>query len=407
MPILNQPFENKNLGNIIIDKLNSSKKGRFIFFSAFAKTSGVLRIKDALIEFKKNGGFVQAFVGVDLEGTSYEALLNLFELCDELYIVHSELFSVTYHSKIYFIESKKEKWFAIGSNNMTGGGLWTNYESCYMNTLPAESSTEDLSSIINMAETFADPLFPCSKKIRSIDDVVELLEEKYIAREIKQHIDKIRTERKLAQRSKKLFGAKSHFIPKLGKVKNISAQPKGVVQNHKSLTSVPSFENECFWFEMRKSTGGSRNILDLSKSGKIQKGSVNGTSYSIPNEDEKMQGGVKFFGLDPDNTSKEKDIVINYEGTDFYCSTIKFAPDNGSWRIQLKGKAKGDSDVQDLSRYGNQGEFVNKILFFEKISDDYYVLSLMEDSELDAIKAESKVWALNGNGKNSKAFGMI
>ena len=164
------------------------------------------------------------------------------------------------------------------------------------------------------------------------------------------------------------------------------------------------FTNEQFWFEMRKSTGGSRNILDLSKLGKIESGSVVGTPYEY-SDPKRMYGGIKFFDIDPEDTSRKKDITINYSGKDYYPSTIIFAPNNGSWRIQLTGVPNDNSD--ELSKYGNRGEFINKILVFEKISTDYYVLSLLEENELDRIKALSRVWARNGNGASSKAFGML
>ena len=56
--------------------------------SAFAKNSGVLRLKDDLQAFRDRGGVIEAFVGLDAHGTSYEAVLNLFSLVDALYIVH-------------------------------------------------------------------------------------------------------------------------------------------------------------------------------------------------------------------------------------------------------------------------------------------------------------------------------
>lgn len=128
MPIINQPFQGQ-LGDILISKLTENYKSITIF-SAFAKNSGVLRLKDPLVSFKKSGGYVKTFIGIDLDGTSYEALLNLYALCDELYVIHSENFSVTYHSKIYLLENDDKAWCAVGSNNLTGGGLWTNFESC-------------------------------------------------------------------------------------------------------------------------------------------------------------------------------------------------------------------------------------------------------------------------------------
>ncbi len=169
-------------------------------------------------------------------------------------------------------------------------------------------------------------------------------------------------------------------------------------------TATPAFTNEQFWFEMRKSTGGSRNILDLSKLGQIVEGSVTGTPYEYTDSN-RMYGGVKFFEIDPEDTYREKNITINYLGKDYYPSTIKFAPDNGSWRIQLKGEPNDGTD--ELSKFGNRGDFVFKILIFEKITPDYYVLSLLDDSELDNIKALSRVWGRNGSGATSKAYGML
>src|SRR3546814_12765764 len=57
---------------------------------AFAKNSGVLRVKNALENFRKSGGIVNVYVGVDLGGTSYEALTALLLYTDTLNVVHSE-----------------------------------------------------------------------------------------------------------------------------------------------------------------------------------------------------------------------------------------------------------------------------------------------------------------------------
>lgn len=72
MPIINQPFQGQ-LGTILREELSSDYKYVTIF-SAFAKNSGVLRLIDSLNQFKSNGGLIRAFIGIDLDGTSYEAL---------------------------------------------------------------------------------------------------------------------------------------------------------------------------------------------------------------------------------------------------------------------------------------------------------------------------------------------
>lgn len=128
MSLINQPF-NGQLGEILITKLQENYS-RLTILSAFARNSGVLRMKPALERFKARGGNIQIFVGVDIQGTTYEALQNLLPLCDALYVVHSEDSATTFHSKVYLLENDTDIWMAVGSNNLTGGGLWTNFESC-------------------------------------------------------------------------------------------------------------------------------------------------------------------------------------------------------------------------------------------------------------------------------------
>ena len=413
MSILNQPFQGQ-LGNILIDKIENSNYNQITIFSAFAKNSGVLRLKSSLEKFKKANGKITAFIGIDLDGTSYEALLNLYSLCDSLYVIHSENMSTTYHSKIYLLENDTSAWCAIGSNNFTGGGLWTNFESTSIleYSLPAQHS--ELENIYSIIAKYSDSDYACSTKISCIDDINTLLDSNYISKEVSQKITTIkrRTSEKAIQKKNHLFGSEKVSIPTI-----ITTQKprKALSQNEKSTqpdvdyivnmpTTTPAFTNEQFWFEMRKSTGGSRNILDLSKLGQIVEGSVAGTPYEYTDPN-RMYGGVKFFEIDPEDTSREKNITINYLGKDYFPSTIKFAPNNGSWRIQLKGEPTDGTD--ELSKFGNRGHFVFKILVFEKITPDYYVLSLLDDSELDNIKSLSRVWGRNGSGAASKAYGML
>lgn len=411
MPIINQPFQGQ-LGNILKTELSSDYK-YITIFSAFAKNSGVLRLKESLETFKSAGGTVRAFIGIDLDGTSYEALLNLLTLCNELYVIHSENFSTTYHSKIYLLENEQKAWCAIGSNNLTGGGLWTNFESCSIQTFELPDEQNELENIYEIIKKYTDPTYSCSTRISSIDDINSLLDANYISKEVTQKINNItkRVAQKKRQKRTSLFGTEKISIPTiltadkshglLSKSKIPSAATDFYIDTSKD---EPAFTNEQFWFEMRKSTGGSRNILDLSKLGQIKAGSVKGTPYEYT-DSSRMYGGIKFFDIDPEDTACEKDITINYLGKDYYPSTIKFAPNNGSWRIQLKGAPNDGSD--ELSKYGNHGDFVHKILVFEKINTDYYVLSLIDDSELDKIKSLSRVWARNGSGTSSKAYGML
>lgn len=411
MSILNQPFQGQ-LGNILIDKIENYEYSNLTIFSAFAKNSGVLRLKASLEKFKKSTGHIRAFIGIDLDGTSYEALLNLFSLCDELYVIHSENISTTYHSKIYLLENATCAWCAIGSNNLTGGGLWTNFESTSIQEYLLPSQKSELNNIYSIIDKYSDASYICSTKIESIDDIDTLLNSNYINTEVSQKIKTIkkRVAEKANQKNNHLFCSEKVTIPTIitrEKTRKLFSKDKTNSDVDYIIdvpTTTPAFTNEQFWFEMRKSTGGSRNILDLSKLGQIVEGSVVGTPYEYT-DPHRMYGGVKFFEVDPEDTNTEKNITINYLGKDYFPSTIKFAPNNGSWRIQLKGKPADGTD--ELSKFGNRGDFVFKILVFEKITSDYYVLSLLDNSKLDNIKSLSRVWGRNGSGAASKAYGML
>lgn len=89
MELMNQPFSGQ-LGNRLIELLDVPDYHTLNMAVAFAKNSGVLRIKDALEKFRKRGGKVNAYVGIDLGGTSYEALTALLLHTDSLNVVHSE-----------------------------------------------------------------------------------------------------------------------------------------------------------------------------------------------------------------------------------------------------------------------------------------------------------------------------
>jgi hypothetical protein len=73
MELITQPFVGQ-LGNRLIELLESGDYSTLNIMVAFAKNSGVLRIKDSLQSFRKRGASVNVYVGVDLEGTSYDLI---------------------------------------------------------------------------------------------------------------------------------------------------------------------------------------------------------------------------------------------------------------------------------------------------------------------------------------------
>lgn len=415
--LINQPF-NGQLGTILNDKLSKDTYKYFIIISAFAKNSGVLRMKESIQNFRDSGGTVDAFIGLDAHGTSYEAVLNLFYLVDNLYIVHDKNPVVTFHSKAYYLSDlKNSDWMAVGSNNLTGGGLWTNYESAIIIDTDSKIDIDMLNTLNDLKDlvsSYKAETCAFSLKINDVGDLDKLLDADLLRHEIQLQIDTAKSMRESSKQKNKFtvdpFGTLGRVhIPRVKK----EGQGKKIIVNDRNVqvtsaeSIAPSDDSEKMWFETREMTGGSRNILDLSMLGSLIHGTGDGTRYKT-DKNSSVLGSVVFFDIDPTNVTFEKDITINYNAKDYVGCTIKLHQSgkrpNGSWRIQLKGETVSNEKLTSAE----DGEWlVHKIIILEKIRTDYYVMSVLPESELDNLKSESIFVARNGSNHASKQYGLL
>lgn len=231
MELMNQPFTGQ-LGNRLIALLDSSDYHTLNIVVAFAKNSGVLRIKDSIEKFRGRGGTVNTYVGVDMGGTSYEALTALLLHTDSLNVVHSEK-GQTFHPKIYQFLGKDKGLIVVGSHNLTAGGLFTNFESSVIISVNNSSATD--SPILKEFEKYIGKLNSLKDSIMSIrtqDDIDKLLQNGYIFKEIAEQVERL----KAATQDKSqecLFG---NGVP--AKMPNIAKQQKkgGGLRSHRSLS---------------------------------------------------------------------------------------------------------------------------------------------------------------------------
>ncbi len=411
---INQPHQIQ-LGNVLMEKLSEKRYKHFVIVSAFAKNSGVLRMKETIKIFRENGGKVDAFIGLDAHGTSYEAVCNLIDLVDNLYIVHDNNPTTTFHPKAYYLtDLDTVDWIAIGSNNLTGGGLWTNTEWATIIETTDKKSPDEIKyfeTFLKQIKIYKDSSCVFSRKINDESDLQDLVTADLLRHEIQLQMDvaKIRhkTSKKLLDDPFGTFGKVN--IPRL----NNRTQGKRVIIKERnveirSIESIaPSDDSEKMWFETREMTGGSRNILDLSMLGNLIVGSANGTRYKTDNISNVL-GSVVFFDIDPSNVTMEKDITINYRAKDYVGCTIKMHQSgtnpNGSWRIQLKGE---NLFGEKLTTAEKGRWLVHKIIILEKIKTDYYVMSVLPETELDSLKSESIFIARNGRNPSSKQYGLL
>lgn len=405
MELLNQPF-NGQLGDRLIESLNSPDYHTLNIIVAFAKNSGVLRIKDALEKFRKRGGKVNVYVGVDLGGTSHEALTALLLHTDSLHVVHSEKWQ-TFHAKIYYFVGNDKSLAIVGSHNLTSGGLWTNFESSALisvdrsigNDLEVQKGVDDyIEALTSLGDSFM--------MIATQDDIDNLLENEYVFKEVGEKVHRANaTARKGIP--ERLFGnGASANLPRVTTSENVPA-PSSPPQPF----SVPRDDDgQTIWFETREMTGGSANIFDLSMTALVEHGDPTGTPFELETP-RFMRGGVEFFGLNPTSTAEIKNITINFEGVDYTDNTILFPEGekaNGSWRLQIKGVAPSGETILDAFRTKRTWDYLKrKVLTFTKIQDDYYFMSVFPDSELEKFKSASRILARNGSRGNARLLGLL
>lgn len=117
------------LGNEIDRLLNERIiYSRIIFVSAFVALRTILRLRERLLTQREAGAHLRLIVGIDLGGTSREVLEELLRWNSETWVFHNAIPRATFHPKIYLFESAAAATLFVGSNNLTDGGLYTNYE---------------------------------------------------------------------------------------------------------------------------------------------------------------------------------------------------------------------------------------------------------------------------------------
>ena len=414
MELMNQPFSGQ-LGDRLIELLDSADYHTLNVAVAFAKNSGVLRVKDAFSHFRERGGSVNVYVGVDLGGTSYEALTTLRLHTDSLNVVHSER-GQTFHSKIYQFSGEKSGLLVVGSHNLTAGGLWTNFESSVHIPIDGEKAAEAKMSK-EMRDYFQElaGLATSFMPITSQDEIERLLDEGYVTKEVADRVRRA-SDAKRDGSKERLFG---NGVPaKLPRL--TSTKQEGQTETKVASPEVPTptdtatvnaeDSNQTIWFETREMTGGSRNIRDLSKKSLVESGNPTGTPFDL-GEAGFMRGGVEFFGLNPTATDQTANITINFEGQDYLENTILYPEGNnanGTWRLQIKGKNSSSQKITDAFRTEGRAHYlVRKIVTFTKVTDDYYYLSVFPESDLEEFKEASNIVARNGSSRKARFLGLI
>lgn len=398
------PESDITAGNFIIDSLESNHYNSFNAFVAFVSTGGLKNIIEEMLAFREAGGEIKLYLGVNLNATSKEALEKLLEYQIESYVVFSPN-SIIYHPKIYTFEGDERKRAIIGSANMTEKGLFQNIEAsvCVDFESTDENGSEFLADIYDHFNAIINQEHPSCQLLTQ--EVLEVLIEskvvlpEAIAREKNNKINKEfgQKESKVNTRLLNLFGKLKAKRPPKGYRKTVvkkeflAAEETAEVNVVDETTELAAGS---MWIETGLMTGGSRNILDLSKKGRLD--GVN------------KFGSVSYFGIDPENENETKDINVIFGGKTYIGNRIFYAEGNSNWRIRLNGETEDEEKLTTFSipSLGQNGGFQNKILLFTRIDATNFRLEILEQDEMPRLIENSSNWAKGGSG-NGRAYGII
>jgi HKD family nuclease len=398
------PESDITAGNFIIDSFESENYTSFNAFVAFVSTGGLKNIIDQMLAFREVGGEIKLYLGVNLNATSKEALEKLLEHEIESYVVYSPN-NIIYHPKIYAFEGDETTRAIIGSSNLTESGLFQNIEAsvCVDFNSDDENGSEFLADIYDHFNAIINQEHPSCQLLTP--EVLEILiESNVVLPEAASRAKSNKINKEFGQKESKV---NTRLLELFGKVK-AKRPPKGyrktvikkelVSEEETNLVNVVDETTELaagsMWIETGLMTGGSRNILDLSKKGKLD--GVN------------KFGSVSYFGVDPNDENQINDINVIFGGKTYISNRVFYATANSNWRIRLNGEtAEGEKlTTFSIPSLGQNGGFQQKILLFTKIAETNFRLEILEQEDMPRLIENSSDWAKGGSG-NGRAYGII
>jgi len=149
------------LGRVLAELLDSDPApARVVFVSAFVGLQTVIRIKEQVLELRESGADITFVLGIDMGGTSQEVLIELLGWGIQTRVVKHRIPGHTFHPKLYLFEWEDRARIIIGSNNITEGGFFGNYEGAAQVTYVRPDEEEEYQAACDALGRFLDPAGP-------------------------------------------------------------------------------------------------------------------------------------------------------------------------------------------------------------------------------------------------------
>lgn len=146
------------LGNVLSNMLDANPPASsIVFVSAFVSLQTIMRLKRQILGLKERGSDIRFVLGIDLGGTSREVLAELLEWDIDVRIIKHLIPRHTFHPKLYFFQWTDRATVITGSNNMTEGGFFGNYEGAVCITYSLPEETEVFYTALSQLDRFLQP----------------------------------------------------------------------------------------------------------------------------------------------------------------------------------------------------------------------------------------------------------
>lgn len=186
-----------------------------VFVSSFVSVQTIMRVKGQILGLKGTGSDIRFVLGIDLGGTSREVLAELLEWDIDVRIIKHRIPRHTFHPKLYFFQWTDRATVIIGSNNMTEGGFFGNYEGAACITYSFPEETEAFDTARSQLDRFLQPdgptVYRLTKKL-----LAELIDRRVIPAEAeaRKGLDTAtKSEASPKQKSRPIFGKEDFVSP--------------------------------------------------------------------------------------------------------------------------------------------------------------------------------------------------
>lgn len=148
---LDQPRGRGNLLDHIRSGLIDPQFTSFKIIVAFAKQGPLRKLESELRTWIDSGKKIEAIIGIDENGTSFEALDFALKTFSTVWAIYGKgSFNYTFHPKIFLFEGSGKAKVFIGSNNLTVGGTERNSEAYVCIDMAIPEDKDLLAEIKNM-----------------------------------------------------------------------------------------------------------------------------------------------------------------------------------------------------------------------------------------------------------------